>query len=91
MKCVCSIAADHSVALLNIKEMRCMLLASRHPHPVKDVKWRPLDDFMLVKLDDGSVYVWQMETANIDRIVTGLVSEILLSNLNLFPLEGKLR
>ncbi|PAV62290.1 hypothetical protein WR25_03965 isoform D [Diploscapter pachys] len=75
VKCVCSIAADHSVALLNIKEMRCMLLASRHPHPVKDVKWRPLDDFMLVKLDDGSVYVWQMETANIDRIVTGLLGE----------------
>lgn len=45
---------------------------------------------MLVRLDDGSVYVWQMETgsltlilllssiANIDRIVTGLMAEDVL-------------
>ncbi|CAD6188336.1 unnamed protein product [Caenorhabditis auriculariae] len=74
-KCVCAIAEDHSVSLLNVRENKCVLLASRHPHPVKEVKWRPLDDFMLVRLDNGSVYVWQMETANIDRIVSGLVAE----------------
>ncbi|VDK58343.1 unnamed protein product [Cylicostephanus goldi] len=61
-KCICSVAADNSVSLLNIRDMKCALLASRHPHPVTLVKWRPLDDFMLVRLDDGSVYVWQMET-----------------------------
>ncbi|ETN84731.1 WD domain, G-beta repeat protein [Necator americanus] len=78
-KCMCSVAADHSVSLLNIRDMKCVLLASRHPHPVSLVKWRPLDDFMLVKLDDGSVYVWQMETASMDRVVTGVVAEEVLA------------
>ncbi|CAJ0597261.1 unnamed protein product [Cylicocyclus nassatus] len=78
-KCICSVAADNSVALLNIRDMKLALLASRHPHPVTLVKWRPLDDFMLVRLDDGSVYVWQMETANMDRVVTGVVAEEVLA------------
>ncbi|CAI4229926.1 unnamed protein product [Auanema sp. JU1783] len=78
-KCVCSITADNTASLLNIRDFKCALLASKHPHPIKDVKWRPLDDFMLVKLDDGSVYVWSMESANLDRIVTGLVAEEVLS------------
>lgn len=37
-------------------------MASRHVFPVKQIKWRPLDDFLLVQTEDGSVYVWQMET-----------------------------
>ncbi|KIH66999.1 WD domain, G-beta repeat protein [Ancylostoma duodenale] len=78
-KCICVVAGDHSVSLLNIRDMKCALLASRHPHPVSLVKWRPLDDFMLVRLDDGSVYVWQMETANMDRVVTGVVAEEVLA------------
>ncbi|WKY03000.1 hypothetical protein Q1695_016360 [Nippostrongylus brasiliensis] len=78
-KCICAVAADHSVSLLNIRDMKCILLASRHPHPVTLVKWRPLDDFMLVRLDDGSVYVWQMETANLDRVVNGVLAEEILA------------
>ncbi|KAF1761406.1 hypothetical protein GCK72_009662 [Caenorhabditis remanei] len=78
-KCIASIASDNSVALLNIRDSKCMLLASRHPFPIVQVKWRPLDDFMLVKLSDGSVYVWQMETANLDRIATGLLAEDIMA------------
>ena len=26
------------------------------------IRWRPLDDFMVVSCSDGTVYVWQMET-----------------------------
>uniref|UniRef100_A0A915CPE1 Uncharacterized protein n=1 Tax=Ditylenchus dipsaci TaxID=166011 RepID=A0A915CPE1_9BILA len=40
-----------------------------------DVKWRPLDDFMLLRCEDDSVYVWEIETCNLDRIVTGLITE----------------
>ncbi|CAI5446025.1 unnamed protein product [Caenorhabditis angaria] len=75
IKCVGALSKDNSVALLNIRDNKCALLAARHPHPIQQIKWRPLDDFMLVKLTDGSVYVWQMETANLDRIVTGLLAE----------------
>ncbi|KAK0414604.1 hypothetical protein QR680_011521 [Steinernema hermaphroditum] len=69
---ICTVAGDCSVALLSLKENKCLLLASRQRSPIVDVKWRPLDDFMLVKCADDSVYVWQMETANLDRIVNGI-------------------
>lgn len=39
-------------------------MASRHLFPVVTIKWRPLDDFMIVGCSDGTVYVWQMETGN---------------------------
>ncbi|KAI6215429.1 hypothetical protein M3Y94_00384300 [Aphelenchoides besseyi] len=74
LHCVCAIAGDNSAALLSLKENKCILLASRQQYPVVDVKWRPLDDFMLLKCEDNSVYVWQMETGNLDRIVAGILS-----------------
>lgn len=74
MNCVCSIAGDNSAALLSLKESKCILLASRQLYPILDVKWRPLDDFMLLKCEDNSVYVWQISTGNLDRIVAGILS-----------------
>ena len=62
LSCVCSVATDHSVALLSLKEKKCILHASRHLFPVQTVKWRPLDDFLVINCTDGTVYVWQMET-----------------------------
>ena len=62
LSCVCSVATDHSVALLSLKEKKCILLASRHLFPVETVKWRPLDDFLIIHCTDSTVYVWQMET-----------------------------
>lgn len=38
------------------------MLASRHLFPIQVIKFRPLDDFMIVGCGDGSVYVWEMET-----------------------------
>ena len=60
--CICSVASDNSVALLSLKERRCVMLASRHLFPVVTIKWRPLDDFLIVGCSDGTTYVWQMET-----------------------------
>ena len=40
------------------------MLASLHAFPVETIKWRALDDFLVVGCTDGSVYVWQMETGN---------------------------
>ncbi|XP_028399400.1 WD repeat-containing protein 7-like isoform X2 [Dendronephthya gigantea] len=69
--CVCSIAQDHSVALLNLRDHRCLLLASCHRFPVQTVRWKPAEDFLIIGLSDGSVYVWQIETGTLDRYVTG--------------------
>lgn len=71
---ICCVAADHSVSLLSIKERKCIMLASSHTATVTTIKWRPLDDFMLVVCFDGGVYVWQMETGHLDRHVSGLAS-----------------
>ncbi|CAD5215974.1 unnamed protein product [Bursaphelenchus okinawaensis] len=77
--CICSVAGDNSAALLSLKEKRCILLASRQQSPIQEVKWRPLDDFMLLMCEDGHVYVWQMETGNLDRIVGGVLATDVLA------------
>lgn len=79
LHCVCSIASDHSVALLSLKECKPVMIANRHLFPVLFVKWRPLDDYLLVKCSDGGVFVWQIETGNLDRVAHGLLAEDILS------------
>ncbi|XP_014612446.1 PREDICTED: WD repeat-containing protein 7 isoform X7 [Polistes canadensis] len=77
-KCICSVASDHSVTLLSLAERKCVVLASRHLFPVVTIKWRPLDDFMIVGCSDGAVYVWQMETGHLDRVLHGIIAEEVL-------------
>lgn len=63
--CVCSVASDHSVGLLSLREKKCIMLASRHLFPIQVIKWRPSDDYLVVGCSDGSVYVWQMDTGEL--------------------------
>jgi hypothetical protein len=55
------------------------MVASRHLFQVVFVKWRPLDDYLLVKCSDGGVFVWQIETGNLDRVAHGLLAEDILN------------
>ncbi|XP_017768503.1 PREDICTED: WD repeat-containing protein 7 isoform X2 [Nicrophorus vespilloides] len=77
-KCICSVASDHSVTLLSLSEKKCVCLASRHLFPVTTIKWRPKDDFMIIGCSDGTVYVWQMETGHLDRVLQGIAAEEVL-------------
>ncbi|GFQ73668.1 WD repeat-containing protein 7 [Trichonephila clavata] len=79
LQSVCSVASDHSVALLALKDKKCIMLASRHLFPIQAIKFRPLDDFLIVYCGDGSLYVWQMETGHLDRYVQGLAAEEILN------------
>ncbi|VDK71899.1 unnamed protein product [Onchocerca ochengi] len=79
---ICSVAGDNSAALLSLKENKCLLLASRQTFPIVDIKWRPLDNFILLKCEDDTVYVWQMDTASLERIVSGQMSEEILAACN---------
>lgn len=90
LPCVCSVASDHSVTLLSLRERKCIMLAGRHLFPVQTIKWRPLDDFMVVSCSDGTVYVWQMETGHLDRVVHGITAEEILNNCdeNATPMES---
>lgn len=55
------------------------MLSIRHLFPVVNIKWRPLDDFLIVGCSDGTVYVWQMETGHLDRVLHGMLAEEVLS------------
>lgn len=39
-------------------------MAACHSAPVKSVRWRLDEDFLLVSCTDGRLYVWQIETGN---------------------------
>uniref|UniRef100_A0AAX7W701 WDR72-like alpha-solenoid domain-containing protein n=1 Tax=Astatotilapia calliptera TaxID=8154 RepID=A0AAX7W701_ASTCA len=77
--CVCSVASDHSVGLLSLRERKCIMLASRHLFPIQVIKWRPADDYLVVGCSDGSVYVWQMDTGALDRCVMGITAVEILN------------
>ncbi|XP_066102373.1 WD repeat-containing protein 7 isoform X3 [Saccopteryx bilineata] len=77
--CVCSVASDHSVGLLSLREKKCIMLASRHLFPIHVIKWRPADDYLVVGCSDGSVYVWQMDTGALDRCVMGITAVEILN------------
>ncbi|KAG8456783.1 hypothetical protein GDO86_002532 [Hymenochirus boettgeri] len=77
--CICSVASDHSVGLLSLRERKCIMLASRHLFPIQVIKWRPSDDYLVVGCSDGSVYVWQMDTGALDRCVMGITAVEILN------------
>ncbi|CAH1251800.1 WDR7 [Branchiostoma lanceolatum] len=79
LQSVCSVATDHSVALLSLRERKALLLAGRHLFPVQVIKWRPADDFLVVGCLDNTVYVWQMETGHLDRVESGSVAQDILN------------
>lgn len=37
-----------------------------------------MDDFMIIGCSDGTVYVWQMETGHLDRVLQGIAAEEVL-------------
>lgn len=55
------------------------MIASRHLFPILFIKWRPLDDYLIVKCSDGGVFVWQIETGNLDRVAHGLAAEDIIN------------
>uniref|UniRef100_A0A8C4TDK0 WD repeat domain 72 n=1 Tax=Erpetoichthys calabaricus TaxID=27687 RepID=A0A8C4TDK0_ERPCA len=75
---ICCLASDQSIALLNLPEQTCIMHARKHLFPVKTIKWRPVEDFLVVECEDGSVYVWEAETGALDRHETGVVAKAIL-------------
>jgi WD40 repeat protein len=79
-ECVCSVGADHSVAILSLQDRKCVFLAAYHDATVTGVKWRPKEDFLLVACEDNTVYVWQLETRTLDRHLEGVSAEVVLKD-----------
>jgi hypothetical protein len=85
---VCSVAGDHSVAILNLKDKKCVLLASCHTFPVEKVRWRTKENFVIVGCADGTVYVWQTDTGHLDRCESGRSALDILSAALEYPLHS---
>ncbi|EEB14264.1 tgf-beta resistance-associated protein trag, putative [Pediculus humanus corporis] len=72
---ICSISSDHSVAILNLTDKRCVILTSSHMFPVVTINWKPLDGFLIVECFDGTVFVWETETGILDRVLNGVIAQ----------------
>ncbi|XP_078540981.1 WD repeat-containing protein 72 [Lissotriton helveticus] len=77
---VCSIYSDHSVALLHLQDRVCLLHARKHLFPVKTIHYHPIEDLLIVACEDGSVYVWDIETGTLERHETGDLAKAILTS-----------
>ncbi|XP_058150211.1 WD repeat-containing protein 72 [Dasypus novemcinctus] len=76
---ICCVCSDHSVALLHLEGKSCLLRARKHLFPVRTIKWRPVENFLIVGCADDSVYIWEIETGTLERHETGERARIILS------------
>lgn len=75
-----SVSRDHSVAILSLDPPACCHLIAGHPFPVTSVRWRALDDFLMVGCTDGSVYVWHLGSLHLDSHASGQAAVDILLN-----------
>ncbi|XP_069838738.1 WD repeat-containing protein 72 [Dendropsophus ebraccatus] len=82
--CICS---DNSVALLNLQERVCFFHARKHLFPVKSLKWHPVEEVLVVGCEDGSVYVWEIESGTLERHETGEMAKAILTACEDFNID----
>ncbi|KAK6631168.1 hypothetical protein RUM43_014264 [Polyplax serrata] len=75
---ICSVSSNHSVAILNLTDQRCVILTPSHLFPIISLSWMPYAGFLIVECFDGSVYVWDVETGLLDRILDGVEGQEVL-------------
>lgn len=69
--CIVSIAKDNSIALISVDSMTCLFIFPGNPYPLTTIQWRTTEDYLVFGYNDESVYVWQMQTAHLDRVLYG--------------------
>ncbi|KAI8979974.1 hypothetical protein BDB01DRAFT_837012 [Pilobolus umbonatus] len=78
--CIVSIAKDNSVALISIDSMTCLFIFPGYSFPLTTIQWRTAEDYLIMGYSDNSVFVWQMQTAHLDRILTGKTATDVLAD-----------
>ncbi|KAG1455984.1 hypothetical protein G6F46_007924 [Rhizopus delemar] len=69
--CIVSIAEDNSVALISVDSMSCLFIFPGHSHPLTTIQWRTVEDYLVLGYSDDTAFVWQMQTAHLDRVLHG--------------------
>ncbi|KAM6195951.1 WD repeat-containing protein 72 isoform 2-T2 [Sarcoramphus papa] len=78
---VCCVCSDHSVAILHLQKRVCLLHARKHLFPVKKIKFDPVENLLIVGCEDGSVYIWEIETGTLERHETGETAKAILTSI----------
>ncbi|XP_042332002.1 WD repeat-containing protein 72 isoform X3 [Sceloporus undulatus] len=77
---VCCLCGDHSVVLLHIQARRCLLEARKHLFPVKTLRWHPVENLLVVGCENGSIYIWDIETGVLERHESGEMAKAILAS-----------
>ncbi|XP_009904747.2 WD repeat-containing protein 72 [Dryobates pubescens] len=78
---VCCVCSDHSVAMLHLQRRVCLLHARKHLFPVKKIKFDPVENLLIVRCEDDSVYIWEIETGTLERHETGESAKAILTSI----------
>eukprot|EP01028_Stygiella_incarcerata_P000996 TRINITY_DN11597_c0_g1_i1.p1 TRINITY_DN11597_c0_g1~~TRINITY_DN11597_c0_g1_i1.p1 ORF type:complete len:1410 (-),score=375.70 TRINITY_DN11597_c0_g1_i1:113-4342(-) len=74
-----SIGEDRSIVLYNIATMECLHRFGAHSASILSISWRADSDYLNVRCNDGSVYIWELSTGLLERRVTGHVADDLVA------------
>ncbi|KAL1917014.1 uncharacterized protein VTP21DRAFT_5212 [Calcarisporiella thermophila] len=78
--CVVAIAEDHSVSIISLEEMSCLYLFPGHPYPPRTIQWRIDEDFLALMYEDGTAFIWELQTAHLNRVVNGATAADILND-----------
>ncbi|CAO3669477.1 unnamed protein product [Umbelopsis ramanniana] len=78
--CIVSIAMDNSAALISLEEMNCLYIIPGYPYSIKCIQWRNTEDYLIIAYQDDTALVWQMQTAHLDRKLTGSTATNVLAD-----------
>jgi hypothetical protein len=71
---------DNSVTLISIEEINCLYIIPGYPYAVKCIQWRHTEDYLIIAYQDDTAVVWQLQTAHLDRKLTGSTAISVLSD-----------
>ncbi|KAI8801576.1 hypothetical protein BJ742DRAFT_684998 [Cladochytrium replicatum] len=77
---VMSLAKDHSIALVDIEDLQVIYRFSGHSSAIVGIHWRKMDENFIVSCADSSIFVWQMRTGHLDRVVSGQLAQDILAD-----------
>ena len=76
---IVSVANDHSVSIIDVEDAICHLHLLPHHTAIQAVHLKSSDDMLVVECVDGTLFVWQIKTGHLDRIITGSAAQEIVS------------
>ncbi|KAJ1569189.1 Rabconnectin-3B, isoform A, partial [Nowakowskiella sp. JEL0078] len=81
---VLSFSKDHSVTVIDCEGLECHGRFTSHTSAIVSVGWMTRDNQFIVECEDGTVYVWNVKTCHVDRIIpSSVLAEEVLDSLEL--------